>query len=299
MRPVDCLIVGAGPAGLTAAIYLARYHRSVLIIDAGNSRTSLISASHNYPGFPDGISGKDLLLKLRKQAASYGITIIPGEATSIVKSERFFKTSVNQKYFLSYKVLLATGISDNRLQIDNWYESVLNGKIRLCPVCDAYDVTGKNIGIISHPESGVHHALFLRHYSIQVTFFCAPAAIQLQQEDLVTLRDAGVRLEKNELKNIKTTDDGVVIEDSSGTKFFFDALYVMLGEATSKHLAIEAGAECTAEGKICVNDHQCTSVEGLYAAGDLVSFLHQISVAIGQAAIAATAIHNTLHTQFR
>jgi thioredoxin reductase (NADPH) len=79
----DCLVVGGGPAGLTAAIYLARFRRSALVIDAGNSRAAAIPKSHNHPGFPDGISGETLLQTLRVQAEEYGAKIASGTVLSL------------------------------------------------------------------------------------------------------------------------------------------------------------------------------------------------------------------------
>src|SRR3978361_599483 len=85
MREVDCLIIGGGPAGLTAATYLARYKRNVVVFDSGESRASLIPKSHNYPGFTNGISGNDLLSRLREQATSYRVTITTSRITDLIR----------------------------------------------------------------------------------------------------------------------------------------------------------------------------------------------------------------------
>jgi thioredoxin reductase (NADPH) len=300
MQAVDCLIIGGGPAGLTAAIYLARFHRSVLVADAGSSRASMIPVSHNYPGFPNGISGTELLERLRAQATHFGATIISGKVTALEKGKDAFKTTINNKSFLAQKVLLATGIADHHPLIENWREGVLKGKIRLCPICDAYDVTDKNIAIVSSLDCCVDHARFIRHYSRQVTLFCLPAAIGLSREAFLDLHNMDVFVVDEAIKTIAAEgEERVKVESHSGKIFFFDTIYVMLGEATSKHLATDLGARCTPTGRLEVDEHQCTTVDGLYAAGDIVGSLHQVSVAIGQAAMAATAIHNSLHTQYR
>ena len=300
MQPIDCLIIGGGPAGLTAAVYLARFHRKVLVVDAGSSRASLIPVSHNYPGFPDGISGAELLERLRAQVTHYGATIISGEVTALEKCNDVFEITINNKSFFALKILLATGISDHHPLIENWRDGVLNGKIRLCPICDAYDVTDKNIALISSIDCSVDHARFIRHYSRDVTLFCQPAAIELSQEARVALQNLNVSVVDEEIRAIASAGEGrVKVQSHSGKIFFFDTVYVMLGEATSKHLATGLGARCGPTGRLEVDEHQCTTVEGLYAAGDVVSSLHQVSVAIGQAAIAATGIHNSLHNQYR
>ena len=90
MKSIDCLIVGGGPAGLTAAIYLARFHRRVLLVDEGKSRAGLIPKSHNYPGATDGVSGSDLLKALRAQAEQFGATMRTGRVLNLDKSEGGF-----------------------------------------------------------------------------------------------------------------------------------------------------------------------------------------------------------------
>ena len=300
MHSVDCLIIGGGPAGLTVAIYLARFHRKVLVVDAGSSRASLIPVSHNYPGFPDGISGSELLERLRAQVTHYGAAIISGEATALEKCNNVFKITINRKSFFAQKVLLATGISDHHPLIENWRDGVLKGRIRLCPICDAYDVTDKKIALISSMDCSLDHARFIRHYSGDVTLFCLPAAIELSHAARLDLQNLGVSVVDEEVRAIASEgEERVKIEVHSGKTFFFDTVYIMLGEATSKHLATNLGARCGSMGRLEIDEHQCTTVDGLYAAGDIVSSLHQVSVAIGQAAIAATGIHNSLHNQYR
>ncbi len=162
---LDCLVIGAGPAGLTAAVYLGRYRRDTLVLESGASRAALIPKSHNYPGFPEGISDAELLQRLRLQAMRYGARI----------------------------------------------------------------------------------------------------------------REAAVR-------TLEYNDDGEVHR--------FDTLYSALGEKPRSKLALGLGARCNEDGQILVDEHRQTSVPGLYAAGDVVCALNQISVATGHAAVAATAIHH-------
>ena len=94
MESFDCLIIGGGPAGLTAAVYLARYRRRIILFDGGDSRASLIPKSHNYPGFPEGVSGPGLLQALRKQAQAYGVQMIGARITELKRDgEGFTATS--------------------------------------------------------------------------------------------------------------------------------------------------------------------------------------------------------------
>ena len=111
-EPYDCLIIGGGPAGLTAAVYLARYRRRIVLFDAGESRASLISESHNYPGFPGGISGPGLLGALRKQTATYGVRQISARVTELKRERVGFAATFGEQEIKARFILLATGIVD-------------------------------------------------------------------------------------------------------------------------------------------------------------------------------------------
>src|SRR5947207_15027612 len=112
MKPLDCLIVGAGPAGLTAAIYLARYRRNVALVDAGESRAALIPATHNYPGFAHGIAGPELLRALKEQAASYGILTTHALVTQLSIEESGFRAWWDGGSLRALRVISATGLLD-------------------------------------------------------------------------------------------------------------------------------------------------------------------------------------------
>ena len=112
LQAYDCVIIGGGPAGLTAAVYLARYRRRIVIFDAGQSRASLIPESHNYPGFPEGVSGPGLLSALRRQAETYRVTLISAPITELKRAGGGFIAKFGEQQVQSRFVLLATGIVD-------------------------------------------------------------------------------------------------------------------------------------------------------------------------------------------
>jgi len=110
----DCIIVGAGPAGLTAAIYLARYYLKIRLFDCGTSRASWIPVSHNHAGFPEGIHGEDLLERMREQAAKYGALREPKRVTDLTKKGEAFLVCCGDEQYHARTVLLATGVVNNR-----------------------------------------------------------------------------------------------------------------------------------------------------------------------------------------
>src|SRR5687767_441593 len=110
--PLDCIVVGGGPAGLTAAIFLARFGRRFVVVDSDNSRARLIPRSHNHPAFPQGINGEDLLSRMRAQLAGFDGIVLVAEATAARRGEDGFAVTVGQATLLSRYLLLATGVVD-------------------------------------------------------------------------------------------------------------------------------------------------------------------------------------------
>jgi thioredoxin reductase (NADPH) len=146
----DCIIVGGGPAGLTAAIYLARYHLSVSVLDDGTSRAASIPVSHNHAGFPGGINGAELLARMRAQATMYGAEIICRRVTALRRAEEDFIVSFADDAVSARTVLIATGVVNRMPSMpnDKHDEALRRGLIRYCPVCDGFEVTDKRVGII-------------------------------------------------------------------------------------------------------------------------------------------------------
>lgn len=295
---VDCLVVGGGPAGLTAAIYLGRYRRRVVIVDNGASRASLIPMSHNFAGFPQGIGGNDLLKRLREQAAQCNVSTIHSEVTQLRREgQRFIAALDNghQGTIHARSVLLATGIVDKKPDIENWREGVAHGTLRFCPICDAYEAIGRNIAMYAPTQARVKHALFMRTYTDRLTLFCHIPEVPLTDQQRARLDEAGISVVETPVDKIYLADDlAPVIRLQDGSKHRFDVLYPMMGDIARSELATRLGAQCNEERELVTNTRQRTSIPGLYAAGDVVDALNQVNVAIGHAAIAATDIHNYL-----
>jgi len=281
-------VIGGGPAGLTAALYLARYKRSVAIVDSGRSRARWIPESYNYPGFPSGISGHDLLRLLRKQAASYGVPFIDATVEALVRRDKVFEAASEAGAIGTRTVLLATGILDIAPAMDRHDEAVQRGLIRYCPVCDAFEAADRRIGVYGGGSGAVSKAKFLRSYSSDVTLVVADEAVP----DAADLRASGIKLlsEPSALR----IEGGAIVVSSGRGDVAFDVLYPALGCHAGSTLATGLGARSNDVGCLEVDAHQQTTVPGIYAAGDVVSDLHQIAVGAGHAAVAATRIHKSL-----
>ena len=293
---VDCIIVGGGPAGLTAAIYLSRFLRRCIVIDAGAGRAATIPKTHNLPGFPGGISGVDLLLRMKNQAQRYGATIRHGEVSLIEPSDGGgFTLRTGDDVLRAHTILLATGVINHRPEMPSAEHdgAVARGLIRYCPVCDGYEASRMNIAVLGCDGHGAAEAEFLRTYSQQITLL-PQRSTNLSPADQARLIRAGIKVEVAAVLRLKVDRHQIVAELVDGTTHRFDTLYPALGSSPRAQLATMIGSDLSGSGGILINEHQQTSVPGIYAAGDVVEGLDQISVATGQAARAATAIHNYL-----
>ena len=285
-------IVGGGPAGLTAAVYLGRFKRRVLVIDAGASRARYIPTSHNCPGFPNGISGMDLLVTLARHARKFGASFKRDTVLTLQKNRKGFTLRTRSGVFVASTVLVATGIVDILPRVRGLRPAIQRGIVRLCPICDGFEASGQRIAVMGPPASVVGHAKFLRTYSPSVTAILSEPG-KLSRADRGCARELGINLIGGEY-TVRLTSRNCVVSKGR-TKESFDCLYPALGFAPKCRLAASLGARVDRQGEILVDKHMQTSVRGLFGIGDAVSGLHQISVAVGQAAIAATAIHNLLN----
>jgi thioredoxin reductase (NADPH) len=307
----DTLIVGGGPGGLTAAIYLRRFTRNVALVDKGNSRLRLIPVSHNYPGFPEGVPGHVLLGNLTVQLERYGGAVMPGEILDLRIEDGLFvgdylpeateeAPEPQTLQLRAHTVLLATGVADVGLPIESWREAIAFGSLRLCPVCDGFDVMDKRIAVATAETNPVGHALFMRTFSEDVTLFERGSPSMLDEAARQHLAAAGVRLVDSPLQSV-TLDASMkpVMHTEDGGEYSADVFYPMLGEKARSCLAVKLGAQTAQCDELVVDEHFATSVPGLYAIGDVVVGLNQIAVATGGAARAAVRIHNQLPPALR
>ena len=292
----DCIIVGAGPAGLTAAIYLARFHLAIRLFDCGTSRAALIPCSHNHAGFPDGISGPQLLARMAEQAERYGAQRELARVTKVEREDEGFCVRVEAREFRARTVLVATGVINNRpAGIDDALhaEALAAGLLRYCPICDAFEVTDSRVAVIGTGAHGAAEALFLRGYTADLVLVSPDADHALDPQCVAELDSAGIARIDGPCGGY-AIEDGQLALDTAQGRLRFDSVYPALGSRVRSELAAGAGATTSADGCLVVDAHQQTNVPGLFAAGDVVKGLDQISHAMGEGGVAATAIRNYL-----
>jgi len=282
VEPYDAVVVGAGPAGLTAATYLARFRRRVLVLDGGRPRAAWIPESHNTPGFPQGVGGTELLRLLRLQAEEFGARIAPGRVERLTQTGAGFRLHLADRTLEAATVLLATGVADHLPEVPGLEAAIGDSLVRMCPICDAWEAIGARIAILGNGPLAEREAAFLRPYSQDITLLMLDEAKGPEASVNIALDD--LRFEAGE----------VVLGKPGEAERRFDHLYLALGCTPQVALADDLGARRDEAGALITDTHLMTTVEGLYAAGDVVRGLNQISVAVGEAAIAATAMHNRL-----
>jgi len=289
---LDCAVIGGGPSGLTAALYLLRFHRSIEIFDGANSRARWIPTSHNCPGFPGGISGHDLLNKLRRQIGDHRIKPRDACVTTLeISTGGFALRDTDDRCYHASTVILATGVVDELPDFAWMSDAIDVGAVRLCAICDAYEVTDRTLATFGPTEKAIAHAKFLQSYSPTVTAITTDAP-ELDAAELADLAARGIRLviqpqafEFDGTRCAVTTD---------GSRQVFDAVYIVFGARAQSRLAAALGAKLDDNRELIVDHNQMTSIDGLFAIGDVVSAINQISVGVGHAAVAATFIHNRL-----
>ena len=220
---VDCLIVGGGPARLTAAIYAPRFRLSVCLIDAGRGRAEQIPLPRNHARFPDGVSGAELVQRMRRQAEKWGAELRSGVVEQLVLRPDGFTASFAGGEITARAVLLATGVTNHRPAMSEAVhaEALAAGRLRYCPVCDGFEVIDQSVAVIGTSARGTKEALFLRSFTNRVTLVAPDSGHHLAAEERRALTDASVVVADGPI-------DAIALEQA-GLRLTFGATDHLLG----------------------------------------------------------------------
>lgn len=295
---LDCLVIGGGAAGLVAAVYLGRYRRRAVVVDDGGSRVARIPKTRNVIGFPDGIAGPELLERMRVHAARFGTVLQSGRVERLARLDGGgFEAWAGTRRLLARKVILATGAADVEPDIPGLAPAMKAGVVRYCPVCDGFETQGRRVAVLGREVHGLRESGFIAGFGNEVTWLAVGSCTAVSDSDMARLAVQGVRIENNLPRSIRCSAGsrgGVEVAMPDGRVLDFDVLYPALGLLHHSELATAMGAGIRPNGQLEVDEHYQTTVPGLYATGDVAVDLNQINVAAGHAAIAATALHNSL-----
>jgi thioredoxin reductase (NADPH) len=191
----DCCIVGAGPAGMTAAIFLARLRRSVAVLDDGASRAALIPRSHNHPAFPGGINGEDLLARMRRQLDDLSVPVRAARATEAARlPDGRLVVRAGAEAVAARFLVLATGVRDRVPPLDDAAEHVRSGVIRQCPICDGFEAIDREVAVVGDGAHAAGEALFLRAYTPRLTLVTLGRPLDVSREARDRLDAAGIEV---------------------------------------------------------------------------------------------------------
>lgn len=290
----DCIIIGGGPAGLTCAIFLGRYRRRVLILDNGKPRNYASRAIHGFLGQHD-IAPAELLRRGRKEAEMAGVEICECTASMVERLGDVFEVTTTAGKMQARRIVLAYGVRDQLPdvpEIDRFY----GGSIYHCPDCDGYEVTGKRVGVIGWGKKAVGLSLKLLTWTDDLTIFTDGHSRDWNDEHTSKLLSHSIDVKKDKITSLEGDGDQVKAAVlSSGERVQVDAMFFTIGVERSCMLAEDIG--CKVDDKhpnIIVNDHKETSVEGVFAVGDLVPGSQLAITSAADGAIAAIQINKSL-----
>lgn len=276
----DVIVIGSGPAGITAAIYAKRRNLSILVISKGNGTLQKAEKIDNYYGFENGISGKELYVNGIKQAKNLGIDFIEDEVINIEYVNQFTIETVNSKYEAK-AVILATGVSRNVPNIKGIKEFEGKG-VSYCAVCDSFFYKGKDVAVLGDGNYAIHEFETLKPIASSVT-------ILTNGNTMVENRDSSIEVNSKKIREFRGDTKLEEVEFEDNTIQNLNGVFIAMGTASSSDLARKIGARIE-NNNIIVNENMETTVPGLFACGDCTGGLLQISKAVYEGAKAGLAV---------
>ena len=310
MENYDIIIIGAGPAGLTAGMYAGRQNSKTLVIDksmAGGLGLE-VPMMQNYPGF-DLIAGMELIGKMKDQSEKYCEILENTVIDSIEKIEEGFhlKTKnspllittndTGEKEFSTKAIILATGASHRHLNVPGENEFLGRG-VAYCATCDGMFFIGKDVLMVGGGNSAAQEALYLKNLGCNVRLVHRRDELRCEHHLQKALEDNEIEVLWNstieEIKGENMVDSVTLLRDGKEEDYKTDAVFIAIGDDPSNELAKELGVALDDDGYIITDKNQATNVEGIYSAGDITGGVKQWIVACGEGAVAAMSAYNDL-----
>lgn len=280
----DAIVIGKGPAGISAGIYIKRAGKEVLIIGKDGGALDKTKAIDNYYGFSETISGKQLLENGLKQAERLDIQIDTDEVIGVSFDGKKYEIETRNRSYESKSLILATGTNRNVPKIDGIKE--LEGKgVSYCAVCDAFFYRGKDVSVLGNGDYALKEAKILSPVAKNVT-------ILTNGEKLVENRSSlleNINTKQSEIKELRGENKLEEVNFKDGSKLKIDGLFVAIGTASSTDFARKLGA-ITKNNTIVVDETMATNIDGLYACGDCTGGLLQISKAVYEGSKAGLSV---------
>ena len=275
---LDIVVIGSGPAGVSAAVYLKRFNLNVTVINKGETALKTAHQIDNYYGYY-GISGNDLYEKGINQLESLGIDIINETVLSIEVYDKFIITT-DKGVYEANKVILATGKSRNKLKVKNAREYEMKG-LSYCATCDGFFYRNKKIGIIGSGSAMLHELSFLKNMSPYITVFTDGEDVMIE----------GVRVVKEKIVSLYGDEflEGVTTEDRDHA---VDGLFVAIGDASTFDFIKHLGIATDDKNNVIVDSNYQTNIKNLYAIGDAIGGILQITKASYDGMMVAYSINN-------
>jgi len=289
----DVIIIGAGPAGLTSGIYASRHNYKTLVLEGNKVGGKALDATwiENYPGFPEGISGLDLMTKMEEQAKKFGAVIKLGTVYGLSKYDEVFMVSTRSgEVYQGKSIIIATGISRKSLNVKG--ENEFKGRgVSYCGVCDGPFFEGKNVAVIGAGYEAVHDIELLSRTSKKVYAIPSGKGYSEAYPELKHLEnDPKVEfIYGANITEVCGTDfvESINLDGAERKEVKVDGVFFILEHVSTSAILADFGVETDAGGCVLVDRDQKTSVSGLFAAGDCCCKGFQVVTATGMGASAA------------
>jgi thioredoxin reductase (NADPH) len=281
----DVIIIGRGPAGISASLYTARANLKTLVVGRNDSSLKKAEKIENYYGFSNIISGSFLLQEGEKQALRLGVEIIEDEVIDISKKD-FFEVVASKKKYFCKSVLLATGQPRKKVKIENLVEFEGKG-VSYCVTCDGFFYNNLKVGVLGFKDFAIHEAMELEAYSKDITIFTNGFEFELSDEYIEAARR--FKINKKPILKLEGSEflERILFNDNTSEKI--DGIFVAYESASSIDFARKLGIIVDGNS-IVVDKNQQTNLSGVFAAGDNTGGLRQVSSAVGEGAVAGKRI---------